>query len=100
MCLCGATKMGASDFCLSENPYAPEFFCNGLGRVQIVDGTATFNLFRARPTIAGAESDREINVSIVMPCEAVGPAIELTLVTFGPRLILPGVILAARRWMI
>lgn len=59
---------------------APEIFSNGLYRVEPMECVTRFVLFVQRGDIL------EPAVTIVMPTEAIGPGIEMTLRTLGPRI--------------
>lgn len=58
---------------------APEIFASGLHRVEHMGPVTRFVLFVQRGEVL------EPAVTIVMPTEAIGPGIELTLRTLGPR---------------
>src|SRR5688572_23693873 len=78
---------------------APVEWVNGLARVDVMGSAAQFALYRFNTVILdGCERHQaEIVRNIVMPVEAVGPGIELTVMTFGPRLILPAAGYAMRK---
>lgn len=67
---------------------APEFFCSGLGRVECLGANARFSLFVQQISPSGSPENL-VNVRIVMPLDAVGPAVELTLQTLSSGLIVP-----------
>jgi hypothetical protein len=66
---------------------APEVFCYGLAKVEHLGAIGRFHLFT--PQLIGTKYKRVINMHIDMPIESIAPGIELTLATFGARLIRP-----------
>jgi len=79
---------------------APVTYVNGLARVDVMGSDALFALWQQRTTVINgrATRTREVVQNIVMPVDAVGPGIELTVATFGPRLLLSGAAYAVR-WL-
>lgn len=67
---------------------APEVFCSALGKVELLGGNARFTLV-THQTGQGNEVERVANLKVIMPTEAVGPGIELTLQTLSSGLIVP-----------
>ena len=62
---------------------APEFFVSGLARVELMGSNARFVCF------GDYLFERRVNLSVIVPKDAVGPAIELTIMTLGAGLITP-----------
>jgi hypothetical protein len=62
---------------------APEFFVSGLARVESMGPNARFVCF------GDYLFERRVILSVIVPKEAVGPAIELTIMTLGAGLITP-----------
>lgn len=65
---------------------AKRFYVSGLGRVVPMGAVALFQFELTRP---GAEGDPErvIEVELIAPVEAVGPAFEMAITALGPRTI-------------
>lgn len=61
-----------------DNGNAPEFFANGLHDVEVMGPVSRFVLFVVRRTPGGVLY-REPSFTCVMPNEAIGPAIALTI---------------------
>ena len=78
---------------------APTVFVHGVAYVQILDGITKFALFETKTRVLGdmVEHFDEVTFNVVMPTDAVRPAVELTCKTFGPRLLRPVLTCAARR---
>ncbi len=80
---------------------APVTYVGGLARVDVLGEQANFALWGWRVTMLDGRTTktREVVHNLVLPCDAVGPGIELTLDTFGPRLILPAARFFVNRWL-
>lgn len=68
---------------------APEFFASGLHDVELMGPVARFVLYVLRQ-----HDDKLIGeppLSVIMPIEAIGPGIALTLQRCGSRLIVPAI---------
>lgn len=80
---------------------APTVFVHGVAHVQILDGITKFALFEAKTRVLGdlVEHFDEVTFNVVMPTEAVRPAVELTCKTFGPRLLRPALTYVRRVWL-
>jgi hypothetical protein len=78
---------------------APEVYADGLARVEQLGAATLFALYRLKTTIVDGQSQqvREVMQHIIMPTDAVGPAVELTLLTFGTELLIPSAGYALRR---
>jgi hypothetical protein len=72
-------------FRLIDTGQAQEIFCSGLGRVEHLGSVVRFTLYSE--SIAYGEPEGVVNIKIILPAEAVGPAIELTLATLGTRVV-------------
>lgn len=85
-----------------DNGSAPEFFTNGLQDVEVMGGNSRFVLFVIKRT-AGGVLYREPCFTCIMPNEAIGPAIALTLRKCGTSIIVPAAQAVAkelaRSWM-
>lgn len=66
---------------------APEFFASGLHNIEVMGPVARFVLYTLRQQ--GGELIGEPPLSVIMPIDAIGPWIALTLQRCGSRLILP-----------
>lgn len=75
---------------------APEYYVDGLARVINLSGSAEFLLYRKRPLKEPGEFELHHALSVIMPIEAIGPAIEMTLLAV-PGLVWPAIGYAARR---
>jgi hypothetical protein len=73
---------GQSGIALVETD-APEFFVSGLARVEPLGANARFVYF------GDYMHERRVILSVIVPVEAIGPAIELTMVTLGDSLGAP-----------
>jgi hypothetical protein len=62
---------------------APEFFVSGLARVESLGSNARFVCY------GDYVFERRVTLTVIVPKEAVGPAIELTIATLGADLIFP-----------
>lgn len=71
-----------------DNGTAPEFFANGLHDVEVMGANSRFVLFVIRRTAAGVFY-REPCFTCIMPNEAIGPAIALTLRSAGTAVVVP-----------
>lgn len=65
-----------------ENGQAREFFASGLHDVEVMGGNSRFVVYVLRRTPEGTQY-REVCFTCVMPNEAIGPAIMLTLKRAG-----------------
>lgn len=72
-----------------DNGNAPEFFANGLHDVEVMGPVCRFILFALRRTPDGYV--KEPVFTCVMPTEAVGPGIKLTMQRLASGLIVPAV---------
>lgn len=89
--------MGRAEIVFPEPPpiidygTAKVIHVGGFARVDIHGTDTLFALWRWRTTVIDGHTEqvREVCRNVVMPTEAVGPGVELTLTTFGPRLLLP-----------
>lgn len=70
---------------------APHVIAAGLARVDIMGGITRFAFFELKNTLIDGCADhfREVTSYLSFPTEAVAPALELIIATFGPRLLLP-----------
>lgn len=91
--------IGLPDSAIIDYGTAKVIHVHGLARVDIHDTDTLFALWRWRTTMIDGRTERvrEVYRNVVMPTAAVGPGVELTLATFGPRLLLPAVGYVARR---
>lgn len=91
--------LGSEEEPVIDYGIAPLDFVNGLARVDVMGEDTLFALWRWKVTQLDGRAvrTREIVQNIVMPTAAVGPGIELTVATFGPRLVLPAAGYALRR---
>ena len=66
---------------LVDHGTAPEVYADGLARVEQLGAATLFALYRLKTTIVDGQSQqvREVMQHIIMPTDAVGPAVELTL---------------------
>jgi hypothetical protein len=62
---------------------APEVFVSGLARVESIGPNVRFVLF------GDYLFERRVNLNVIVPKDAVGPAIELAIVTLGTGLFAP-----------
>lgn len=67
---------------------APEVFCAELARIERFGSNARFSFCVPQISPIGG-FERTVNFRLIFPVEAVGPAIELTLITLGSGLIVP-----------
>lgn len=65
-----------------DNGSAPEFFANGLHDVDVMGSVCRFVLYKIKRAADGTFV-REAELTVIMPCEAVGPGIMLTLQRLG-----------------
>jgi len=77
-----------------DNGTAPEFFANGLHEVEVMGPVCRLILYSLRTTQEGFV--KEPVFTCVMPVEAVGPAITLTLKRLASGVIVPVVGTAMR----
>lgn len=61
-----------------DNGTAPEYFANGLHDVEVMGSVCRFVLYKMK-RIADGSFVKEAEVTVIMPCESVGPGILLTL---------------------
>jgi hypothetical protein len=78
---------------------APEIYADGLARVDRLSTVTLLALFRFKTIIIDGRSEqiREVTQNVILPTAAVGPAVELTLTTFGTGLLIPAASHATRR---
>jgi len=71
---------------------APVVYVNGLARVDQMGSDALFALWAWRITMSEGRitRTREVVQNVVIPVAAIGPAVELTLATFGLAVMHPG----------
>lgn len=74
---------------------APEFFANGLFDVEVMGSVSRFVLYVERKADDGT-TIRVPPFTCIMPNDAIGPAIALTIKRLGSGLIVPAVSFAAR----
>jgi len=74
---------------------APEFFANGLHRVEVMGAVTRFVLFIVKRTPAGREI-LEPPFTCIMPNEAIGPAIALIIKALPSGVIAPGIVAATK----
>lgn len=91
--------MEATEIPLIDSGTAPEFYADGLFRVEAKGAVARFVLYATRVRPDGSNF-REIVFSCILPTEAVGPAISLTLQSLGPGIIVPAVTAVARHMLL
>lgn len=70
-----------------DNGTAPEFFANGLHEVEVMGPVCRFILYALRRTANG--QIKEPVFTCIMPVEAVGPAIQLTIRRLASGLVVP-----------
>ena len=75
---------------------APEYFADGLHSVEVKGSVSRFVLYVSRRLPDGKEF-REIPFTCILPNEAIGPAIMLTMETLPSGLIFPAARQQARR---
>lgn len=85
--------MGDVEFIDTGN--APEFFANGLHDIEVMGPVSRFVLFVTKRS-AGGVLYREPCFTCIMPNEAIGPAIALTVRKAGSSIIVPAATAAAR----
>jgi hypothetical protein len=81
---------------------APTVFVTGVAHVQIIDGLTKFALFERKTRVFGdlVEHFDEVTQNVVLPTDAVRPAMHLMCKTFGPRLLRPALTYDVRRvWL-
>jgi hypothetical protein len=71
-----------------DNGTAPEFFANGLHDVEVMGANSRFILFVIKRT-AGGVLYREPCLTYIIPNDAIGPAIAMTLRKCGTCIIVP-----------
>jgi hypothetical protein len=78
---------------------APTKWVNGLARVDLYGPDTLFALWRHKTTSIDGRMlrTREVVLNVAMPTEAVPPGLELTIITLGPRMLLPTAGYALRR---
>lgn len=74
---------------------APEFFANGLHSVEVMGAVSRFVLFVVR-SLPDGRKVHEPPFTCIMPNDAIGPAIALTLQTLPSGLIVPAVGVVAK----
>lgn len=77
---------------------APEFFASGLHDVELIGSVARLLLYTLRH--AGEELIGEPALSVIIPVEALGPGVALTVQRCGSRLILPAPISTAKALLV
>lgn len=77
---------------------AREYFVSGLARVEVMGPVSRFVLYVEKTIIEEGASMTisECPVTIIMPNEAIGPGIEITLRALGTRIIVPALAFAAK----
>lgn len=75
-------------FPIVDTGQAPEFFCSGLGMIEPLGPNARFTFFAQRRSPHG-HPEGIVNLHMIVPLGAVGPAIELTVMTLRSGLIMP-----------
>lgn len=75
---------------------APEYFASGLHCVEVLGPVSRFVLFVVKKLPDGTEY-RECPFTCILPNDAIGPAIGLTLQTLPSGIIMPAVVQIARR---
>lgn len=70
------------------NGSAPEFFANGLYDVEVMGAVSRFVLFVERRTVSGVIY-RETAFTCIMPNDAIGPGIAMTVQKAGASIIIP-----------
>ena len=81
---------------------APTVFVHGVAHVQILDGITKVALFERRTRVFGdlIEHFDEVTQNLVLPTDAVRPAIQLMCTSLGPRLLRPALAYSVRRvWL-
>lgn len=78
-----------------DNGTAPEFFANGLHSVEVMGPVCRFVLFVTRRSCGGIRYQEPV-FTCILPTEAVGPAVALTLRTLGPGIVVPAISVAAK----
>jgi hypothetical protein len=73
---------------LTDTGQAPEYFCSGVGRVEPMGAVVRFTLYVNQISPVGTP-EQAINVRVVLPADAVMPAIELTIAVLKAALIAP-----------
>jgi hypothetical protein len=86
--MCALVAPRQSEIALVETD-APEIFVSGLARVESLGPNARFVCF------GDYMFERRVILSVIMPKDAIGPAIELTIMTLGAGLMTP--VLRGRR---
>lgn len=77
-----------------DNGSAPEFFTNGLHDIEIMGPVSRFVLFVVKRTPGGLLF-REPCFTCIMPNEAIGPAIAMTVTKLGAAIAIPAAAAAA-----
>lgn len=79
---------------------APEVFATGLDRVEIMGSVSRFVLYIERTVCdqsGQTRTTRECAVAVIMPNEAIGPGIDMTVRTLGAKIIVPALHYATRQ---
>lgn len=69
---------------------SPEFFASGLHSIEVMGPVVRFVLY-VEKRLSSGEIVREPPFTCIMPADAVGPAIALTLRSLGAGAIVPGI---------
>lgn len=64
---------------LVEPPTVECVYCDGLGRIEVVGNTVRFFLFTWERGIGRLALQSRERIEIILPFEAVGPAVKMTL---------------------
>lgn len=72
---------------LLDTGNAPRYFVTGLARVVDMGPNAMFSFYLRRPSPDG-DQENVIEVELIGPVEAVGPAFDLAITTLGARTML------------
>ena len=80
--MCTSVAPKQSEIALVETD-APEIFVSGVARVESIGPNVRFVLF------GDYLFERRVNLNVIVPKDAVGPAIELTIMTLGAGLFAP-----------
>lgn len=78
-----------------DNGNSPEYFASGLHSVEAMGPVVRFVLFVEKRMSTG-EIVREPPFTCILPTEAIGAAIALTLRTLGARIVVPAIGAVAR----
>lgn len=73
---------------LVDTGATPKFYVSGLGRVTPMGPVAMFSFYVVRPPTPPDGACRMVEVDLIAPVEAVGPAFDLAITTLGARTML------------